>query len=30
MGYTFMIVLLIKGFINRNNIDYFKKDVGYW
>ena len=30
MGYTFMIILLIKGFINRNNIDYFKKDVGYW
>ena len=30
MGYTFMIVLLIKGFINRNNMDYFKKDVGYW
>ena len=30
MGYMFMIVLLIKGFINRNNIDYFKKDVGYW
>ena len=30
MGYMFMIVLLIKGFINRNNMDYFKKDVGYW
>lgn len=30
MGYMFMVILLVKGFLNRNNIDYFKKDVGYW
>ena len=30
MGYMFMVTLLIKGFINKDNIDYFKKDVGYW
>lgn len=30
MGYWFMVRLLVRGFINRNNIDYFKKSVGYW
>lgn len=30
MGYWFMVTLLVRGFINRNNIDYFKKSVGYW
>jgi hypothetical protein len=30
MGYMFMVVMLIKGFINKDNIDYFKKDIGYW
>ena len=30
MGYFGMIRLLVSNFINRNNIDYFKRDVGYW
>jgi len=30
MGYLGMVKLLIKSFINRNNKDFFKKDVGYW
>lgn len=30
MGYTGMVKLLIKGYINRNNKDFFKKDIGYW
>jgi hypothetical protein len=30
MGYFGMIILLVNNFINRNNIDYFKRDVGYW
>ncbi len=30
MGYFGMIKLLILSFINRNNLDHFKKDVGYW
>jgi len=25
-----MIKLLIKGYKNRYNNDFFKKDVGYW
>ena len=29
-GYFFMVKLLIKGFINRNNIDFFKKNINYW
>jgi glycosyltransferase involved in cell wall biosynthesis len=29
-GYIGMVKLLIKNYINRNNIEYFKKDVGYW
>jgi glycosyltransferase involved in cell wall biosynthesis len=30
MGYIGMIRLMIGNFINRNNIEYFKRDVGYW
>lgn len=30
MGYTGMIRLLAKSFVNRNNINYFRQDVGYW
>jgi len=30
MGYLFMFKLLIKGYLNRNNYNFFKKDVGYW
>jgi glycosyltransferase involved in cell wall biosynthesis len=30
MGYFGMIRLLVKGYQNRNNQDFFKKDVGYW
>jgi glycosyltransferase involved in cell wall biosynthesis len=30
MGYFGMVKLLIKSFINKNNKDFFKKDVGYW
>lgn len=30
MGYFGMIKLLIKGYRNRNNQDFFKKDIGYW
>ena len=30
MGYWGMIRLLIRGYLNRNNIEYFQKDVGYW
>lgn len=30
MGYTGMVKLLIKGYFNRNNKAFFKKDVGYW
>jgi hypothetical protein len=30
MGYIGMIRLIIQGYINRNNIEFFKKDIGYW
>lgn len=30
MGYLGMVRLLIKSFFNRNNEEYFKKDIGYW
>lgn len=30
MGYFNMIKLVITNFLNRNNKDFFKKDVGYW
>jgi glycosyltransferase involved in cell wall biosynthesis len=30
MGYTGMIKLLMKSFRNRNNINFFRNDVGYW
>ena len=30
MGYLGMVKLLLKGFSNRNNAEFFKKDVGYW
>ena len=30
MGYMKMVELLISNFINRNNIEHFKKDRGYW
>ena len=30
MGYFKMIKLLLNNYRNRNNIEYFKKDIGYW
>ena len=30
LGYFGMIKTVIKGFINRNKIEYFRKDIGYW
>jgi glycosyltransferase involved in cell wall biosynthesis len=30
MGYIGMLKLILLNFYHRNNIDYFKKDVGYW
>lgn len=30
IGYLGMVKLLIKSFINRNNRNFFRKDVGYW
>jgi glycosyltransferase involved in cell wall biosynthesis len=30
MGYIGMIKLLVKGYINRDDINFFKKDVNYW
>ena len=30
MGYLGMIKLIIKSFLNRENEEYFKKDIGYW
>jgi hypothetical protein len=30
MGYVGMVKLIVKSFINRNNLEYFRKDVGYW
>jgi glycosyltransferase involved in cell wall biosynthesis len=30
MGYFKMIKLLLDNYRNRNNIEHFKKDVGYW
>lgn len=30
MGYLGMVKLLIKGYRNRNNLNFFKEDVGYW
>lgn len=30
MGYFGMVKLIIKSFFNRNNEEYFKKDIGYW
>lgn len=30
MGYFGMIRLLVNNFINKDNIEYFKRDVGYW
>jgi hypothetical protein len=30
MGYFGMIKLIIQGYLNRNNIEFFKKDIGYW
>jgi hypothetical protein len=30
MGYLNMIVYIIKNIKNRNNLDYFKKDINYW
>ena len=29
-GYFGMIKLVVNGFFNKNNIDYYKKDIGYW
>jgi glycosyltransferase involved in cell wall biosynthesis len=30
IGYIKMLKLVVLNYVNRNNIDYFKKDVGYW
>lgn len=30
MGYFRFVVMLIKNYINRNNIEHFRKDIGYW
>jgi glycosyltransferase involved in cell wall biosynthesis len=30
MGYFGMIKLLLKGYINKNNKEFFQKDVNYW
>ena len=30
MGYTGMIRLLIKSYVNRRNPNFFRQDVGYW
>lgn len=30
MGYIGMLKLILLNFYHRNNIEYFKKDVGYW
>lgn len=30
MGYINMIFYIFKNIINRNNYDYFKKDINYW
>lgn len=30
MGYTGMVKLLVKSYLNRKNPDFFKEDVGYW
>ena len=30
MGYFGMLKLIINGYLNRNNIEFFKKDIGYW
>jgi len=29
-GYIKMLKLMVKNYINRDNIEYFKQDVGYW
>ena len=29
-GYIGFFIMLIKNYINRNNVEYFKKDIGYW
>jgi glycosyltransferase involved in cell wall biosynthesis len=30
MGYINFIYITVKNYINKNNKDYFKKDIGYW
>jgi glycosyltransferase involved in cell wall biosynthesis len=30
MGYFGMVKLVVKSFFNRNNPEYFKKNIGYW
>lgn len=30
MGYMGMLKLIISSFINKNNYNFFTKDVGYW
>ena len=30
MGYIGFFIMLIKNYVNRNNIEYFRKDIGYW
>jgi hypothetical protein len=29
-GYLNMIKLIRRNWLNRNNLDYFKEDQGYW
>jgi glycosyltransferase involved in cell wall biosynthesis len=30
MGYFGMVKILINNYLNKDNIEYFKKDIGYW
>lgn len=30
MGYLGMIKMMFNNLLNRNNINHFKKDIGYW
>lgn len=30
IGYWFMVKLLITNYINKNNINYFRRDINYW
>lgn len=30
MGYINFLLMLVRNYINRNNIEHFKKNIGYW